>query len=509
MAEKDKRGFFEKLFAGKNKHDRLAPEEGQHRRPDETPSSTVPDGGAPSLQPGTSREPHMATVEEDSEAGGGQEFLNQKEGFGDGDANVEGDEEKPASTEPSAPAAGEPAPDLGAGGEPVDHRLGLAAADALPEPDPVPAEPVAEAPTESAALALSEEAAPETLVGPVTPVPEADADIAPAVSVADEPDPEPGPAPKKRGLFGRLSSGMAKTSGKLTAGLGDVFVQKRELTEEALEVLEDALIGADLGLPATERIMAEMRRTQYRTDVTLDQVRTVVADEVAATLKDLQRPLVIDPANKPHVILVAGVNGAGKTTTIGKLAAKLRAEGRSVLLAAGDTFRAAAIEQLQVWGERTGAPVVTRPQGADAAGLAYDAVEQARRDGVDVVLIDTAGRLQNRAELMDELAKVVRVIRKVDPTAPHDSLLVLDATVGQNALAQAEAFLETAGTTGLVMTKLDGTARGGVLVALGERFGLPIHYVGVGEAVEDLQVFDADAFASALSSAGTKTPEAA
>ena len=503
MAEKDKRGFFEKIFAGKNKHDRLAPEEGQHRRPDATPSDTVADGMSPSLQPGTNREPHAATVEEDSEAGGGGGFLNQQPGFGDGDEAVEEDD-KPASTEPSGAAGeGSPAEDR-ADGEP--RALGRAADD-LPEPEPVSASPLEAGAGADEALTPNT-ANPETLVGPVTAVPGVEAPAAPAVSVADAPA-EPASAPKRRGLFGRLSEGMAKTSGRLTESLSDAFAQKRELTEEALEVLEDALIGADLGLPATERVMAEMRRTRYRTDVTLDQVRGVVAGEVAATLKGLEAPLVIDPANRPHVILVAGVNGAGKTTTIGKLAAKLRAEGRSVLLAAGDTFRAAAIEQLEVWGARTGAPVVTRPHGADAAGLAYDAVEQARRDGIDVVLIDTAGRLQNRAELMDELAKVVRVIRKVDASAPHDSLLVLDATVGQNAIRQAEAFMETAGTTGLVMTKLDGTARGGVLVALGDRFGLPIHYVGVGEAVDDLQEFRADAFARALASAETRVPEPA
>ena len=506
MPEKDKRGFFEKLFAGKNKHDRLAPEEGQHRRPDETPSSTVAEGKSPSMQPATSREPHMATVEEDSEAGGAEAgFLNQQPGFGDGDENVE-EEDKPASTKPSGAAEGQPPADPTPDGEPGAPRESGAghapSVGELPDPGPAPASPLEAAPTPEAETALLENTIdPETLVGPATPVAEPTARDAPAVEVAE--------TPKRRGLFGRLSEGMAKTSSRLTEGLAEAFVQKRELTEEALEVLEDALIAADLGLPATERIMAEMRKTQYRTDVTLDQVRTVVADEVAATLEGLERPLIIDPANRPHVILVAGVNGAGKTTTIGKLAAKLRADGHSVLLAAGDTFRAAAIEQLEVWGARTGAPVVTRPHGADAAGLAYDAVEQARRDGTQVVLIDTAGRLQNRAELMDELAKVVRVVRKVDPTAPHDSLLVLDATVGQNALSQAEAFTETAGTTGLVMTKLDGTARGGVLVALGERFGLPIHYVGVGEQVEDLQPFRADAFAAALAASDLRTPEAA
>ncbi|WP_031549949.1 signal recognition particle-docking protein FtsY [Parvularcula oceani] len=465
MAEK-KKGFFDRLFSGKNQHDKKSPDEGVHRRPDETPSDQVPAGGAKSLQPGTNREPHAATVEEDSEAGA-PEFLNETDKLGEGE-----DEEKPASTAPARAGDEESPPESRAAGEPEG---GAAEEPRLPEPEPEPAPPLAAEPTPAAETALEEPAPPPT----------------------------PEPEPKKRGLFGRLAAGMSKSSARLSEGLADAFVQKRELTDEALEALEDSLIAADLGLPAATRVITELSKTRYKQDVTLDEVRAVLATEVARTLKPLEAPLSIDKGNAPHVILVAGVNGAGKTTTIGKLAAKLKAEGHSVLLAAGDTFRAAAIEQLQVWGERTDTPVVTRPQGADAAGLAYDAVEQARREGIDVVLIDTAGRLQNRSELMDELSKVVRVIRKLDETAPHDSLLVLDATVGQNALRQAEAFTETAHTTGLVMTKLDGTARGGVLVALADRFGLPIHYIGVGEQVDDLQPFDASAFSRALTAETT------
>ena len=241
-----------------------------------------------------------------------------------------------------------------------------------------------------------------------------------------------------------------------------------------------------------------LAKDRYDKEISDEEVKRVLAEEVAKTLAPQEAPLAINAENRPHVILVAGVNGAGKTTTIGKLAKKFREDGKSVMLAAGDTFRAAAIEQLQVWGERAGAPVIARDVGADAAGLAFDALKDAREQNIDVLMIDTAGRLQNRRELMDELAKVVRVIKKLDETAPHSSLLVLDATVGQNALSQAEVFKDIAGTTGLIMTKLDGTARGGVLVALADKHALPIHYIGVGESAEDLQVFNADAFARAL-----------
>ncbi len=246
------------------------------------------------------------------------------------------------------------------------------------------------------------------------------------------------------------------------------------------------------------RVAKAVGAGRYEKGVSGEEVRAILAREVAAVLTPVARPLALDAQKKPFVLLMVGVNGSGKTTTIGKLAAKFRAEGKSVMLAAGDTFRAAAIEQLKVWGERTGAAVIAREQGSDAAGLAFDALTQAKAAGTDVLLVDTAGRLQNRAELMAELAKVVRVIRKVDGTAPHAVLLVLDATVGQNAVAQVEAFRETAGVTGLVMTKLDGTARGGILVALAARFGLPVHFIGVGEGVDDLEPFDAGDFARAV-----------
>ena len=345
--------------------------------------------------------------------------------------------------------------------------------------------------------ALEEEAAPA-----------APPSAEPAAPDMSAPAPEPQTAPlappeKKKGWLSRLREGLAKSSGKLTEGVSAIFT-KRKLDDETLEELTDLLITADLGVPAATRITDALAREKYDKDVTGEEVRAALAAEVAATLAPLQQPLSIDGGKKPHILLMVGVNGAGKTTTIGKLAKKFADEGKSVMLAAGDTFRAAAIEQLQVWGERTGAPVVSKPAGADAAGLAFDAVKEAQAKGADVLMIDTAGRLQNKKELMEELAKIVRVVKKLDETAPHAVILTLDATVGQNALSQAQAFTEIAGVTGLVMTKLDGTARGGVLVALADRFKLPIHYIGVGEGVEDLQEFNADDFASALAGVAAK-----
>ena len=302
---------------------------------------------------------------------------------------------------------------------------------------------------------------------------------------------------KKPGLFARLKAGLTRSAQSLTQGITRVFTRKR-LDQAALDELEELLIGADMGAKVAADVVAEIKRTKFNADVAEDEVRAVLAEEVAKILRRVSKPLTIRPELKPHVVLVAGVNGSGKTTTIGKLAQKYRADGLKVMLAAADTFRAAAIEQLKVWGERTGAPVVAKEIGADAAGLAFEAFERARAEGIDVLLIDTAGRLQNKAGLMAELEKVVRVIKKLDPDAPHSALLVLDATTGQNAVAQAEVFRSTAQITGLVMTKLGGTARGGILVSIAEKFDLPVHYVGVGEGADDLQPFDAENFARAL-----------
>jgi fused signal recognition particle receptor len=303
--------------------------------------------------------------------------------------------------------------------------------------------------------------------------------------------------PPRRSWFQRLKAGLTKTSSQLSEGITNVFT-KRKLDATTLDDLEDILIQADLGVDTATRITERISSGRYEKGISPDEVRDILAAEVETVLTPVAQPLAIDPANRPHVLLMVGVNGTGKTTTIGKLAAQYRREGKKVLLAAGDTFRAAAIEQLGVWGERTGATVVARDVGADAAGLAFDAVQKARDDGYDVVMIDTAGRLQNKNELMAELEKVVRVIRKIEPTAPHDVILVLDATTGQNALSQVEVFKDRAGVTGLVMTKLDGTARGGILVAIAAKFGLPVHAIGIGEGVDDLQPFVPAEFAQAI-----------
>lgn len=344
-------------------------------------------------------------------------------------------------------------------------------------PRPEPAE-------EEATGASGEPAAPE-------------APTEPAAASPDENKPEE----KNKGWFKRLAQGLSKSSNRLSDGVAAIFAQRR-LDQETLEELEELLISADLGVKAAERITDALAQDKFDKEITEDEVRLALAEEVAETLHPHEKPLAVDPANRPHVILMVGVNGSGKTTTIGKLARKFKDEGRTVMLAAGDTFRAAAIEQLTAWGERAGAAVVAREVGADAAGLAYDALKQAQATRTDVLIIDTAGRLQNKTALMDELAKIVRVLKKLDETAPHDVALVLDATVGQNAISQAEAFSDIAGVTGLVMTKLDGTARGGVLVALADKFALPIHFIGVGESVEDLQPFEAESFARALAGAG-------
>ena len=300
------------------------------------------------------------------------------------------------------------------------------------------------------------------------------------------------------GWFEKLKAGLGKTSGKITNSIGALFTGKRRLDDTVLEELEDALIMADMGVQTAARLTAKLAKTRFDRDIDELEVRETFAADIGEILTPVALPLDVERAIKPHVVLVCGVNGSGKTTTIGKLAKQYTDAGKSVMLAAGDTFRAAAIEQLQVWGERTGAPVIAREIGADAAGLAFDAVTEARKQGVDILLIDTAGRLQNKSELMEELKKVVRVIKKVDETAPHDTVLVLDATVGQNAHAQVETFKQAVDVTGLVMTKLDGTAKGGVVVALADKFALPVHAIGVGEGADDLRPFKAADFARNL-----------
>jgi fused signal recognition particle receptor len=342
---------------------------------------------------------------------------------------------------------------------------------------------------------VADEAAPDPDAIP----PEA-AEVATAELAAADPAPEPvpeTPSEQLRGLFGRLRTGLSRSSARLNEGINTIFLRRR-LDAAALAELEDLLITSDMGTGVSGEVVEALRRTRFNQEVAPDEVRAALADEVIRLVEPVMKPLRIDPAKRPFVILVIGVNGSGKTTTIGKLAKQYRDAGKSVMLAAGDTFRAAAVEQLQIWGERAGAPVITRPTGSDAAGLAFDAFEQARQEGADILLIDTAGRLQNKTDLMGELQKIVRVLKKVDAAAPHAVLLVLDATVGQNAHAQAEIFREMVGVTGIVMTKLDGTAKGGVLVSLAEKYGIPIHAIGIGESAEDLRPFEARAYARSL-----------
>ena len=338
----------------------------------------------------------------------------------------------------------------------------------VPEPDPASTEPE-----------------------PVETVAPPSEDIqAPAPDVAPMPEPVPDtPAteePRKSGLIGRL---LGRTEAKT--------VVRRTLDDDMLEQLEELLISADMGVDTALRVTSNMAEGRFGKKLSVDEIKQLLAAEIARVMDPVAKPMPLYP-KRPQVVLVVGVNGSGKTTTIGKLASQFRAAGKKVVIAAGDTFRAAAVEQLQVWGARAGVPVLTAPEGSDPASLAFDAMAQATRDGADLLMIDTAGRLQNRADLMEELAKIVRVIRKQDETAPHNTLLVLDATTGQNALSQVETFRKISDVSGLVMTKLDGTAKGGVLVALADKFGLPIHAIGVGEQIDDLSPFDPEEFAAAL-----------
>ena len=375
------------------------------------------------------------------------------------------------------------------------HRPAAASVETDSEAGPQPAEPTGHIePLQGRAAEPAE-----------TPIHAEELEQQPTESVVVPPQVEPAPSPAapaeteppRQSWFQRLRGGLSKSSNALTGGFAGIFA-KRRLDDAMLQDLEDLLIQADLGVATATKITERLARERYDKAIEEREVREILAAEVEKTLAPVARPLHVDAAKKPFTILVVGVNGTGKTTTIGKLAAKLRADGHAVWLAAGDTFRAAAIEQLTIWGERTGSPVVAREQGADAAGLAFDAMAEARKAGADVLIVDTAGRLHNRAELMAELEKVIRVIRKHDPSAPHAVLLTLDATTGQNAMQQVEVFRDKAGITGLVMTKLDGTARGGILVAVAEKYRLPVHFVGVGEGIDDLQPFAAGDFARAI-----------
>ena len=458
-----KRGFLGRLFGGRQAPAR--PETPETPEKSETPETTqeTPETHAPASEETTAPEAPAETVPSGETA---ETSVPEKVSS--------------LSVEPTAPEALEakPAETPVAEPDPVPAQEGVAGA-----PIDVPIDVPVEVPGEQPFEEPSEEQVEEPVAEP-----------------AGEPAPEEAP---RRSWLSRLTAGLSRSSASLTGGISSLFT-KRKLDAATLEELEDLLIQADLGVETAMAITERIAEGRFNKQISPDEVRRILAEEVTKVLAPVAQPLVLDTGHKPHVVLVVGVNGTGKTTTIGKLAAKLSAEGRKVMLAAGDTFRAAAVEQLKIWGARTGAPVVARDTGADAAGLVFDAMQAARDAGCDVLLIDTAGRLQNRAELMAELEKVVRVIRKHDPSAPHSVLLTLDATTGQNAMNQVEIFGRTAGVTGLVMTKLDGTARGGILVAIAAKHALPVHFIGVGEGIDDLEPFTAEDFASAIAGKHTE-----
>ncbi|MBB6409586.1 signal recognition particle-docking protein FtsY [Mesorhizobium sangaii] len=432
--------------------------------------------------------------------------------------------EEPAPEEiPAAPVVPEPIPEPEPPEIPAPERPEIVPPQPQIQPEPVPVEvpaPPVEAPAETPAPEIppAEISPPIRQPAPIEQQP-VRAEIAPEPQAVPQPAPKPLPAPGKvtvakkveqkaepqkapepaprRSWFQRMRDGLARSSRELTGNIAGVFT-KRKLDEETLQDLEDVLIRADLGMETALRVTDALAASRYGKDVSDTEVRAIMAAEVEKVLSHVAMPLELDLSHKPHVILVVGVNGTGKTTTIGKLAAKLTDGGLSVMLAAGDTFRAAAIEQLKIWGERTKSPVIASKLGADAAGLAYDAFEKAKEAGSDVLIIDTAGRLQNKTELMAELEKIVRVLGKLDPEAPHTVLQTVDATTGQNALNQVEIFRNVAGVNGLVMTKLDGTARGGILVAIAAKHKLPVYFIGVGEQVDDLEPFSASEFARAI-----------
>ncbi|WP_095588816.1 signal recognition particle-docking protein FtsY [Actibacterium ureilyticum] len=391
---------------------------------------------------------------------------------------------------PEVPAQPDPAPTP----EPVPQPT----PDPVPEPEPVPI-PVPEPETVPAPDPAPQPAPDPTPVPEPMPVPPPQPERAPEppVELPVQPDITPDPAPVEIPLPPAETAARPGIIGRLL-GRGDgAPVMRRVLDDDMLEQLEELLIASDMGVDTALRVTANMAEGRFGKKLSVAEIKSLLATEIARIMEPVAKPMPLYPS-KPQVVLVVGVNGSGKTTTIGKLASQFKAAGKSVVIAAGDTFRAAAVEQLQVWGERAGVPVMTAPEGSDPASLAFDAMTRAEAEGADLLMIDTAGRLQNRADLMEELAKIVRVIRKKNPDAPHNTLLVLDATTGQNALSQVETFRKLADVSGLVMTKLDGTAKGGVLVALADRFGLPIHAIGVGEQIDDLDAFDPQDFANAL-----------
>ncbi|GGO56648.1 signal recognition particle-docking protein FtsY [Roseovarius pacificus] len=430
------------------------------------------------------------------------------------DAIVEdGGEEEEAETpvaaqpEPETPPEPDPEPDP----EPTPEPEPVPEPEPEPEPAPEPApqpEPMPVPPPEPAPQPEpAPEPRPQEVPAPPSevpaPAPAEMPDATPQEAPVRAPEPQPTPAPLEIPIQtpeSDVSTAKAEKPGILGRLLGRKeakTVIRRVLDDDMLEQLEELLITADMGVDTALRVTANMAEGRMGKKLSTQEIKELLAGEISRIMEPVARPMPLYPRT-PQVVLVVGVNGSGKTTTIGKLASQFKAAGKSVVIAAGDTFRAAAVEQLQIWGDRAGVPVLTAPEGSDPASLAFDAMEKAQADGADLLMIDTAGRLQNRADLMEELAKIVRVIRKKDETAPHNTLLVLDATTGQNALSQVETFQKLADVSGLVMTKLDGTAKGGVLVALADKFGLPIHAIGVGEQIDDLAPFDPEEFAAAL-----------
>lgn len=487
--------FIKKVFTfGRKKADE-APE-AQPAAPQAHAESFPHDGGAMQFTPETARNGSVSTPEPAEELNAGETPPGSEEPEGSSTtddvtaAMIAADPAIERAQETEAFATDSPEPD-------TDEEL-------APEPDRE-REPVADSPGEASAHepTLDVEGGEPVIsdTGPGTPDrqrPSGPVTVGRTVETADASDiPEEAAPEAPKTWWQRLKSGMSRTSGQLSGQISSIFT-KRKLDDDTLEELEEVLIQADLGVETAMRVTGALAEGRYGRDVSGADVRKVMAEEIVKVLGPVARPLALDLKHRPHVILVVGVNGTGKTTTIGKLAAKLTRGGLSVTLAAGDTFRAAAIEQLKIWGERTGSTVVSSKLGADAAGLAYEAFETAKANGSDVLIIDTAGRLQNKAELMDELAKVVRVIGKIDPDAPHTVLQTLDATTGQNAMNQVEIFRNVAGVNGLVMTKLDGTARGGILVAIAARHKLPVYFIGVGEGIDDLEPFEARDFALAI-----------
>ncbi|GAB4355345.1 MAG: hypothetical protein Kow0026_14510 [Oricola sp.] len=461
------------------------PEQPEPPQPSEQPAPAAPQETPPSEEPGPAEEPEQVPP-------------------GPETPEPEHAPDIPPAAPPEAPPSPEPVPEPPSEVPPEPVEVPPFAPTEIP-PGDFPAEFTSAGanprePAPEPAIARQAEPPAEAQAGPAADKPaSAPAEPKGKVLIGEVPAtvPEAPAGEERRNWISRLTSGLSRSSRQLSENIAGVFT-RRKLDEDTLEELEDILIQADLGIETAMRITDTLASGRYGREVSGEEVRGVMAEEVARVLEPVARPLELDLSFRPHVILVVGVNGTGKTTTIGKLAAKLRDAGLKVTLGAGDTFRAAAIEQLKIWADRTGSTFVGTKLGADAAGLAWDAYRTARENGSDVVIIDTAGRLQNKAELMDELAKIVRVLQKHDPEAPHTVLQTLDATTGQNALSQVEIFRNVAGVNGLVMTKLDGTARGGILVAISAKFKLPVYFIGVGEGVDDLEPFRAKDFARAI-----------